>query len=129
MYKNATTDFKSAMRHFKANRFEKALEGFNSLNENDEGNSHNVRFFRIISEIRLCQTDRALRRIEEETYAAFTLEELYRIGHSLEDIGDLKNSINIYKIVKERDRTFRNISQRINSVEQKMNLKSDAGKE
>jgi TolA-binding protein len=121
---NSSKDFKNAMKHFKANQYEKAIEGFNSLNTKEKNVAHNAAFFRILSEIGLAQTDRALQGIKAEGYKTFSLEELYRLAHSFEDTGDLENSKKMYLKVQQRDNTFRNVAQRINAIEQSIQQKA-----
>lgn len=121
---NSSKDFKTAMKHFKANQYEKAIEGFNSLKTNGKDASHNAAFFKILSEIGLAQTDRALMGIKAEGDNSFSLEELYRLAHSFEDTGDLENSKKMYLKVQQKDNTFRNVAQRINAIEQKIQQKA-----
>jgi len=121
---NSSRDFKKAMKYFKANQYEKAIQSFNSLNTGTKDVAHNAAFFRILSEIGLAQTDRALKGIKEEGDSTFSLEELYRLAHSFEDTSDLENSKKMYLMVQKRDRTFRNVAQRIKAIEQKIQLKA-----
>jgi len=128
LYHNSSNDFKKAMKHFKSNQYQKAIDGFSELSDGKGNLSHNAIFYQILSEIGLAQTDRALNRIEKEGYQCFSLEELYRLAHSFEDTGDLDNCLKMYVKVQKKDNTFRNIAQRVNAMKQKIELKRNQEK-
>lgn len=107
--------FQKGMRLFQRNKYRDAIPVFEALAEEARLAAHPARYYLLLAALKENKTGLISRHFDKLNREKFSPDELYRLATALEAAGDLSRAKALYRYLHEKDSSFRDVAQRLQS--------------